>query len=55
MSLGRRVLLVSFWLTAVLIIGYRASLALIGISIFHSRANGLDTLVLCSPLFVSQL
>lgn len=50
MSLTRRMLLVSLWLTAVLIVAYRAGLALIGIYIFHSRANGVDMLVLYSPL-----
>lgn len=50
MSLTQRLLRVSLWLTAVLIVAYRASFALIGIYIFHSRANSLDTLLLYSPL-----
>jgi len=50
MSLARRMLLVSLWLVTVLIVLYQAGLALIGIYIFHSRADGLGTLVLYSPL-----
>lgn len=50
MSLTRRVLLVSLWFAVVLIVIYQAGMALIGIYIFHSRANDLDTVLLYSPL-----
>lgn len=50
MPLARRLLRAGIWLVAVLIVAYQAGLALVGIYIFHSRANGLETLALDSPL-----
>lgn len=50
MSLKRRMLLVSLWFAALSIVLYQVGLALIGIYVFHSRAEGLGTLVIYSPL-----
>jgi uncharacterized membrane protein YhaH (DUF805 family) len=38
------------WLALLLIVAYRAALALIGIMVFNSRANILEALILYSPL-----